>query len=117
MIEFMFVIICVLCFFPIEYRQIEGLVQDNVQTDTQAKQRYCTMGHFTNFYKITLTTFLIQVKNRTMDIHYKYFMLTSFYSAPQNSTNVFKISENKGKKAVKFEARSDCSERYTAAPS
>uniref|UniRef100_A0A8C3Q1R8 Sorbin and SH3 domain containing 1 n=1 Tax=Chrysolophus pictus TaxID=9089 RepID=A0A8C3Q1R8_CHRPC len=38
-------------------------------------------------------------------------VLTSFYSAPQNSTSVFKISKNKGKKAVKSKARSDCSER------
>lgn len=52
----MFVIICVL-FLPIEHRQIEGLVQDNVQTDTQAKQRYCTMGHFTNFTRPPLQHF------------------------------------------------------------
>lgn len=56
LIEFMFVIICVL-FLPIEHRQIEGLVQDNVQTDTQAKQRYCTMGHFTNFTRPPLQHF------------------------------------------------------------
>lgn len=29
--------------FTLEHRQIKGLVQDNVQTDSQANKRYCNM--------------------------------------------------------------------------